>query len=128
MAIRTLPRNWRWGGIVLIVLTGLIHALEAPEYLAEVPYLGVSFVLNAIGGLVAAVGIARERREWGWLLGLVVAGGALVMHALSRSVGLPGFAGKLWFEPIGVLALLVEGLFVALAALVLTRRVPNTAR
>lgn len=128
MATLTLPRTWRWGGIGLIVLTGLIHALEAPEYLAEVAYLGVLFIINAIGGLVAAVGIARGSREWGWLLGMVVAGGALVMYALSRSVGLPGFSGKPWFEPLGALSLLVEGLFVALAVLVLTRRVPNAVR
>jgi len=49
----------KWGGFVLIVLVGLIHAVDAPEYFAKATYVGVLFVLNVLGALVAAYGIWR---------------------------------------------------------------------
>ncbi len=38
----------KWGGFVLIVLVGLIHAVDAPEYFAKATYVGVLFVLNVL--------------------------------------------------------------------------------
>ena len=88
------------------------------------PYIGVGFVVNFIAALVAAVGIYRDAL-WGWLLGVLVAGGALVMYVLSRSVGLPGFEHAVgrWSGPLGVVSLVVEALFIAVFLLVvITRR------
>lgn len=85
--------------------------------------MGVGFVVNFVGALVAAVGIYRDAL-WGWLLGVVVAGGALVMYVVSRSIGLPGFEQAIgrWTGPLGILSLIVEALFVALFLLALTTR------
>ena len=86
--------------------------------------MGVGFVANFIGALVAAVGLYRDAL-WGWLLGLAVAGGALVMYVVSRSVGLPGFGHAVgrWFGPLGIISLVVEALFIAVFLLaVVTRR------
>jgi hypothetical protein len=114
----------RWAGIGLIVASGAIHFIETPEYLDEVRYIGVLFALSVIGALVVAVGIARNER-WGWSLGLLVAGGSIAGYLLSRTIGLPGFQENSWeqfAEPLGLLSLLVEGTFVAMAADVLWRR------
>lgn len=122
MTLTHISGAWRWAGIILIVGTGLLHLVEMPEYFETATYLGLLFLLNGLGAVIAAVGIARGARDWGWVLGLVVAGGALVMYIFSRAVGLPSLTGKAWFEPIAVLAFIAEALFVALALAVLARQ------
>lgn len=105
----------KWAGVTLIAATGLIHLIEAPEYFGLAMYLGVAFLLNTVGALVAAVGIHRNRIGWGWLLGLLVAAGAFVMYVVSRTVGLPGLPETKWGEPMGIPSLVVEGMFTIFA-------------
>jgi hypothetical protein len=108
------PPSLRTAGIVLIVVTGLIHLVEAPEYFEAATYLGLLFAANVVGSAASAFGIARGL-EWGWLLGFLVAGGAFVAYVVSRTVGLPGLEDEVgeWAEPLGLASLIVEGLFVA---------------
>jgi hypothetical protein len=101
-------------GAVLILAVGAIHAIEAPDHLEEQTYIGVLFVLNAIGALVAAIGIARDRRS-GWLLGMLVAAGAFVAFVLSRTTGLPSYHEAEW-EPLGLVSLIFEAAYVLVAA------------
>lgn len=109
--------------ILLIIAVGLVHLRGAPPHYRVAPYLGVGFVANFIGALVAAVGIYRDAL-WGWLLGALVAGGALVMYVVSRSVGLPGYELAIgrWFGPLGTLSVVVEVLFIAVFLLWLIAR------
>ncbi len=83
----------KWAGIVLIVLAGLVHLVESPEYFGFATYLGLAFVANTLGSLLTAVGIYRHQR-WGWLLGLLIAALSFVLYVISRSVGLPGLPHK----------------------------------
>src|SRR5437868_506212 len=76
--------------VVLILVTGLIHLVGGPDNWSEAAYKGLLFFLNAGAAAIAAVGIYRGQKSWGWGLGLVVAGGAMVMYMISRTVGLPG--------------------------------------
>lgn len=105
-------------GIVLMLLTAIIHFYDAPDAFTEVAYKGILFVLNGVGALVAAYGIWRGA-PWGWFSGLLIAGGAIVGYAVSRTVGMPGLPVDPWLEPLGVLSLIVESLFVTLAAYLL---------
>ena len=75
----------------------------------------MGFVVNFIGALVSAVGLYWDAL-WGWLVGALVAGGALVMYVVSRLVGLPGFEHAVgrWFGPLAIISFIVEALFVAL--------------
>ena len=75
--------------------------------------------LFLIAPLVAAFGVYRDRRGPGWVLGLLVAGGALLAYVASRTVGLPGLPAEpdAWLEPMGVASLVCEGLFVVLFVL-----------
>jgi hypothetical protein len=109
----------KWLAIAALVGTGIIHAIEAPDSFGEATYKGVLFVANAVGALVAAYGIHSNRRGWGWLLGLLVAGGAFVAYVASRTVGLPGLPAEpdAWLEPMGVASLVCEGTFVILFVL-----------
>src|ERR687886_3017538 len=117
------PRMVKLAAILLIVAVGLVHLRGAPPHYNFAPYLGVAFVANFIGALVAAVGIYRDAL-WGWLLGALIAGGALVMYVISRSVGLPGYEHAVgrWFGPLGVVSLVVEALFIAVFLLWLIAR------
>lgn len=107
--------------IALIIVTGLIHLIEAPDNMQEAAYKGVMFFLNGGAALIAAVGIYRGSKSWGWGLGALVAGGALVMYVVSRTIGLPGLGiDDAWLEPIGLLSLIVEASFVLVALLMAT--------
>lgn len=119
----TAQRILKPAAIVLIVVVGLIHLIGASPHYRWAPYLGVGFILNLIGALVAAVGIYRDAL-WGWLLGALVAGGALVMYVVSRSVGLPGYEHAVgrWTGPLGLISLVVEALFIAVFLVWLTTR------
>jgi uncharacterized membrane protein YfcA len=90
--------------------------------LEEGSYTGLLYLANFVGALAAATGIYREKR-WGWALGLLVAAGAFVGYVVSRTVGLPGLPVETeWLEPLGVLSLIVEALFVGLYLTVFIRR------
>jgi len=107
------PSKLAWSGALLIAAVGLIHLLEAPEELEEATYLGLLFLANVGGAVVAAIGIYRNYR-WGWGLGALAAGGAFAGYVISRTIGLPGMPVEDWLEPLGVLSLVVEGLFIGL--------------
>ena len=108
-------------GISLIVIVGLIHLINSPGDLEEESYTGVLYLANFVGALTAAIGIYRGR-SWGWSLGALVAGGAFVAYVISRTVGLPGLpVEEEWLEPLGLLSLLVEALFVGLYVMVSVR-------
>jgi hypothetical protein len=115
------PDKLAGAAISLILVVGLIHLIDAPEDLQEAPYQGLLFLANFFGALTAAIGIDRGQR-WGWLLGVLVAGGAFVGYVVSRTVGLPGLpVEEEWLEPLGLLSLVVEGLFVGLCLTIIVR-------
>jgi hypothetical protein len=114
--MRATPTAVQGAGIVLILVTGAIHFIDAPGSFGDATYKGWLFLANGIAAVVAAVGIHRGERTWGWGLGVLVAGGALVGYVISRTVGLPGLAPDVWLEPLGILALMVEAAFIVLYA------------
>ncbi|HET7479929.1 MAG TPA: hypothetical protein VFJ72_10500 [Rubrobacteraceae bacterium] len=104
-------RSTLWGA-GLMSLIALIHLVVIPEYAGFAAYLGVLFFANFIGSGLSAVGIYR-RTWWGWPLGIVMAGGAFIMYIESRTIGLPGL-NEGWFDPPGVLSLILEAAFATL--------------
>src|SRR5579872_6418528 len=87
--------------IVLIVVTGLIHLVSGPDNFSDAAYKGILFLLNGVAAIVAAVGIYRGSKTWGWGLGLFVAAGAMIMYGVSRTIGMPGLdVDPDWLEPI----------------------------
>ena len=101
-------------GVSVIVIVGLIHLINSPADLEEGSYTGLLYLTNFFGAILAAIGIYRGR-SWGWSLGALVSVGAFAGYVISRTVGLPGLSvEEEWLEPLGVLSLLVEALFVGL--------------
>jgi len=101
-------------GIALILVTGIIHLLDAPDSFEEMFYKGALFALSGGAAVFAAIGIYRGSRGWGWNLGAMVAGGAFVGYILSRTIGLPGIPPDEWLEPMGLLSLFAEAGFMLL--------------
>jgi hypothetical protein len=119
----------KWLAIAAILATGLIHVVDARDAFGDATYKGLLFIGNGVGALAAAIGIYRDQRALGWLLGLLVAGGAILAYVASRTIGLPGLPPEpdAWLEPIGVASLLCETLFVIL--FMVTRRArPDASR
>ena len=122
----TVPDGLVGAGISLIVIVGLIHLIDSPGDLAEGSYQGLLFLANFFGALAAAIGIYRGNK-WGWVLGSLIAGGAFAGYVISRTVGLPGLPVEAeWLEPLGVLSLLVEGLYIGLCLAILARPAQGT--
>jgi 4-amino-4-deoxy-L-arabinose transferase-like glycosyltransferase len=107
----------------LLALTGLIHAIEAPGYFDAQAYVGVLFVLNAIGAALGVAGLLRGAPRWAWLLGIAVAGGAFAGFILTRTTGLPSFKESDW-APLGIASLVIEAGFCLIALRALARPAP----
>lgn len=108
-----LPRLTRGVGILLILAIGAIHLYLTPRHFEAATYIGVAFVANFVASLVAALGISYGAKNWGWLLGAYIAGGALVAYLVTRAVGLAGFeeAAGNWADAWGNFAMMIEGLY-----------------
>ena len=106
-------RIFLWFGIVLILITGFIHVIDAKDSFSDAVYKGWLFYANGIGALIAAYGI-YHKFNWGWDLGLLIAVGSFIGYVISRTVGLPYIPAEpeAWLEPLGVPSLIAEGLFV----------------
>lgn len=100
----------QWLAIALIIEIGLIHLVTAQHEFDEAAYLGFLFVINFLGTLVASYGIYRQR-VWGWWLGFFIVVGAMAGYIWSRTLGLPGTEVEEWLFPSGVVATLMEVLF-----------------
>jgi hypothetical protein len=119
------PEGFRWAGVLLLLACALIHLISAPDHLREATYVGVLFLANGAGALLAAFGVSRDWL-WGWLLGALVAGGAFVMFLVSRLIGLPAYQehvgmwiGESFGDRLGIPSLFVEVPLVVLSAIAL---------
>ena len=111
-----------WAGAYTILFVGFSHVLISGEHFLAATYLGVLFLLNCAGSIVAATGLAWGAYRWAWLLGVLVAGGAFVGFIVSRTIGLPGYEEVVgqWWNLAGLLTLAFEALFLGLSVLALT--------
>ncbi len=111
--MRKTSRLLLWLAIGAMSMTGLIHGLTAPECFTEAIYKGWLFYANVFGSLLAAWGILQQK-DWGWDLGMIIAVGSIAAYVASRTIGLPLIPAEpeAWLEPLGVGALMAEGLFV----------------
>jgi hypothetical protein len=100
----------------LIVLTGVIHLFNANEAMGDATYKGALFIANGLGAIIAAIGISKHEKSWGWNLAALIAAGSSLAYIASRTIGLPGLPAEpdAWLEPLGFASLLAELAFVGM--------------
>jgi hypothetical protein len=103
-------------GIVLVLITAVIHTVAVPVGFSEHALKGLLFLVNAIGAVVAAVGIYKGSRIWGWGLGLPVTAIALLSFLFSLISPVPELTTKGWLEVLELLSLPVEASFLIVYA------------
>lgn len=105
----------RRAAAVALAAAGVLHLVLVPEYFAEKPWLGISFII-AVPLTVGAAGWLWWRPNVSaWLIGAVVSAGMITGFVLSRTVGLFGYASADWVE--GIPSLLVEAAFLVVAGI-----------
>jgi hypothetical protein len=102
-------------GAALILASGLIHLLLTREHFEEATYLGWLFLAEFAGAAVAAFAIYGGR-QWGWMLGALLALGAFASYLVDGTLGLPGVEGHHVLEPVGIICKAAEILFLGLYA------------
>lgn len=90
-----------------LALTGLLHLVLAPEYLAQEAYVGGLFIAGGITGLGIAAWLWLSDDALAWSAAALVCAGMALGFILSRTVGLPGFQESEW-ELSGILSVLLE--------------------
>lgn len=115
------PGVVKWSGIGLLLMIGLTHMYKLIEHFEAAKYIGLSFGALFAGTLLAIWGILLGRR-WGWTLGSVISGVAVVAYIISRTWGLPGFEEAVgrWDEPAGTVSMGFELLFIFLHFSIIT--------
>jgi hypothetical protein len=100
-----------------LISIALIHLLDVPGKLDELPYVGVLFVGLIITTLLLAEAMIRTDDLRAWLAAGAVSAATILGYVISRTSGLPGDNGDgddNWTEPLGLASLLVEGVVVLL--------------
>jgi len=105
-----------WLAIGLILIAGIVHLIDAQDAYQEAAYKGILFYSHFLVSLLIAIGIFQNIPS-AWKLGAVISIISISLYCLSRSVGLPMIPAEpdAWFEPLGVISFVAEGLFIFLA-------------
>jgi hypothetical protein len=111
-------------GAGLALAIAVIHLQDQGGLLGDQSpmWLKYGYYMVEISSTISAALIIRGKTV-GWLLGLASSIGPMTGYILSRTVGVPGDPGDVgnWSYLLGTVSLLVEGSFIVLAAICLTR-------
>jgi hypothetical protein len=104
-----------------LMAVGIIHALEIQGQLNGAAWLAAGFRALTIAGPVCGLWLLVRPGRLPWLAAGLICGSAALGYVLTRSVAVPGDPGDVgnWLQPLGVTALIIEGIVVVLAVLVL---------
>ena len=124
MKSKQISQMLMWLAIIFMIITGLVHLLDAQDALTEAAYKGWLFYANSLAAVIATIGIFRGEHSWGWNLGALVALGAILGYVASRTVGLPQIPAEpdAWLEPLGLVSLAAEGAFLVIYGWVMNPR------
>jgi hypothetical protein len=105
--------------VVAVGLAGiaLIHLLDSVGKFQETPYMGWMYIGLMVSCLAAAATLLHSHAREAWLAALVLPASAIAGFVLTRTVGLPQAHEDVgnWSEPLGLAALFVEGVVIAVS-------------
>src|SRR5215469_13379462 len=101
---------------------GIIHALEIPGQVSGAAWLIIGFCLLTVAAQGAGLWLLVQPSVLAWEFAGATCALAAAGYVLTRSVPVPGDAADVgnWLEPLGVAALIIEGVVVILAVIILT--------
>lgn len=96
-----------------------MHVAILNQHLEEKPYVGALFLASILALQFVALELAQSRRDAlldtaAWVGGSAIVASMSALFIVSRTAGLPGYHES--WDRIGVASLVLEGLFVAIAA------------
>lgn len=103
-----------------LIAIGMFHALEIQGQLSGAVWLTAGFSLLAVVAPVTGLWLLA-RPTWGaWQFGGLTSAAALGGYILTRSIPVPGDTGDRgnWLEPLGLAAIIAEGVVIVLAAFI----------
>ena len=77
----------RYLGALATIVVGAVHLQQYADFIADVPTIGVLFLLNGLAAGVVAILLATRRAPLGALGGIALSAGALVSVLISMTDG-----------------------------------------
>src|SRR5215469_10345948 len=107
--------------VIGLIAVGIIHAVEIPGAVSGAVWLTIGFCLLAVIAPGVGLWLLLRPSLLAWEFAGAVCALAAAGYVLTRSLPVPGDAGDVgnWLEPLGLTALLTEGLVVIIVALIL---------
>ena len=99
----------------------LIHVVDLPDTITGSTLVGWEYIALIAACIVVAAGLLARPDPRQWVATGVIAASALAADTLSRTTGIPGDSADIgnWRCPLGIAALTVEGMTLAVAGGVL---------
>ena len=105
------------------LLVAVAHILVTPEHLEEVPYLGILFVLLTIACSAIAIVVLVHDASLVYAVAGGICAATILGYVATRLVAFPMLADDVgnWWEPLGVVSVISEGVVVVAALMALSR-------
>jgi hypothetical protein len=100
----------RWALAVLSLVSAAVHLPVLSEHLAEVPYIGVEFIVLVVACLLIAAAAPVWDTAALYAVTVITCTLAVAAYITTRVTLLPGLAEDVgnWAEPLGVMAIIAE--------------------
>jgi hypothetical protein len=119
----------RYLGALATIVVGAVHLQQYADFIADVPTIGVLFLLNGLGAGLLAVMLVTRRAMLGAVGAIGLSAGALVSLTISMSEGGLFDYIEPAFRSAVVVSIAAEvAAIVLLAAYLAVRRAPRRAR
>ena len=116
-------------GALATIVVGAVHLQQYADFIADVPTIGVLFLLNGLGAGVLAVMLVTRRAVLGALGAVALSGAALVSLVISMSDGgLFDYTEPAFRSAVVVSVVAEVAAIVLLAAYLALQRAPRRAR
>lgn len=103
-----LSRGLAVAGLVAIAL---VHLIQLPDTFRQSPGLGLLFTGLVVAASALGAAMVHSDRDALWFASALTAGATIAGYVMTRSIALPVDRADVgnWLEPVGLVALFLEG-------------------
>ncbi len=129
MTVKASTDVLRYLGALATIVVGAVHLQQYADFIADVPTIGVLFLLNGLGAGVIVILLTTRHAALGALGGIALSAGALVSLLISMTDnGLFDYTEPTFRSAVVVAIVAEAAAVVLLLAYLAARRVPGHAR